>query len=131
MHHIAHIIDNEIYIVFKDYNTYDIIADAARTKNVCSVGVSPSSTAPTVLNPPGSLSGLPGGWRRRNQVPKCARSLLTSPGSAEARSGNAGGVFAFFHWFPVAQRELWWSLFIPGSVVLLGCLKGDGVHVAA
>src|SRR6266849_10367862 len=68
-------------------------------------------------NSPGSPIGLPGGGHRRNWAHNCAQSSLTLPGDAEARSGNAGGVFRRN---PAAAAALGSSMFIPGGALLLG-----------
>jgi hypothetical protein len=43
-----------------------------------------------------SLYRLPGGGRDRYRAQKRTRLLATSPGSADAHSGDAGGIFAYF-----------------------------------
>ena len=53
----------------------------------------------------------------------CARSSLASPGSAEAHSGDAGGIFAFIPRFSAVRGGLGWYLFVPGDAMWLGRLK--------
>ena len=51
-----------------------------------------------------------------------------SPGSAEARSGDAGGVFAFFCPIFAGWGGLGSPLFVPGPALGLGGLKGQETH---
>ena len=69
--------------------------------------------------------GLPGGWRRRNRAQLCARLSPALPGSAEAHSSDAGGVFAFVGPFSAAWGGLGSSLSIPHLVLWLGGHKGQ------
>ena len=87
-------------------------------KNACSAGVSTHCPTPTALK-------LPGGGHCQNRVHNCARSSPTLPGSAEAHSGDTGGVFGFFCCIYVAQGGWGSSLFIPDTALGLEGLKGQ------
>jgi len=76
----------------------------------------------------GSPMGLPVGQRHQNRVHNCTRSLPTLPGSAEAHSSDAGGVFVFSGPFPVAWGGLGSYLFVPDPALWLGRLKGQDTH---
>jgi hypothetical protein len=67
--------------------------------------------------------GLPGGWRRRNRAYNGARSSPTSPGSAEALFGDAGGLSVFLHRFSAAWGVLGLYMFVPFTALVLGDLK--------
>jgi hypothetical protein len=70
--------------------------------------------------------GLPGGGRRRNQGHICPQLTATSPGSAEALSGDASMVFVFFCVRVVAVVTLGRPVFILGGPLITGWFQGTG-----
>lgn len=65
----------------------------------------------------------PRGWARSRLGAKFTRSPATSPGSADAHSDDAGGIFAFCARISTAWRGGGLLLFVPGGVLLLGGLE--------
>ena len=58
----------------------------------------------------------------------CTQLSPTLPGSAEAHSGNTGGISAFIDSFLAAWGGLGSSLFIPYLALWLGGFKGQDTH---
>ena len=120
--------ETHIYYAYSMSTIHIIEMPTLRAQKKCAAMVHPH-LAPLLRtwNLPGSHCGLPGGWRDRKEAHICNQSSLTSSGSADAQSGDTGGIFAFCHRFPAAWGALGWCLCVPDGVLLLGALRRRNV----